>query len=169
MCKQSSSTRFLGNRRIPSRVRFQEDHLEERYEVETLSEQDKMAKWMSRADFCAIHADVQRVVQEISMARSTISNSGGDDDDKRHEEEKCFRGLEHIVSSHRKVEIQSFIQDLLEMQEESKYLGVSGEDGFQYFSERNSKRALERALQLANQDATEARGVYAESLALLEQ
>lgn len=159
MCKQSSHT-AIGQHHV-TRVRFQEDHLEERFELEIISDQEKTARWMTRADFSAIHADVRRVVQEIIVARSSY------DSDER--DEKCFRGLEPIVSGNRKTEIQSFIQDLLEMQEECKYLGISGGKGLQCFSENNSKRALQRARQLADQDASEARSVYAESLVPLKQ
>ena len=160
MCKQSSH-RASGQHRVP-RVRFQEDHLEERFELEIVSDQEKVARWMTRADFSAIHADVRRVVQEIIVTRSSY----GSDDGRG---EKCFRGLEPIVSGNRKTEIQSFIQDLLEMQEECKCLGISGGKGLQCYSENNSKRALQRARNLADQDASEARIVYAESLVPLKQ
>jgi hypothetical protein len=134
-------------------VRFEEDKLEERFELE-ISDQERMAKWMSRADFLAIRQDICSAIQDTFCSRQYQ-----EDDDER-----CFRGLEAIVSSCRKVEIQSFIQDLLEIQEDYKALGLMGPAGLKSYSENNSRDATERARIIAKQDASEARRVYAEWL-----
>ena len=154
MCKYSASSADVAVAACKKNVRFQEETLEERFELQ-ISDQEKTATWMTRADFRAIHADVRQAVQE-----SVVLNRMRDGDDQS---EKCFRGLEPIISSYRRVEIQAFIQDMLEMQEECKILGIPGWMGLQCFSENNSKPALKRALQLADQDASEARRVYAEA------
>jgi hypothetical protein len=149
-----SSTVVLASAVTPRKqVRFEEDKLEERFELE-ISDQERMAKWMSRADFLAIRKEICSAIQE-----SLVSRHYQEDD-----EERCFRGLEAIVSSCRQVEIQSFIQDLLEMQQDYKALGLMGPAGLKNYSENNSRGATERARIIAKQDATEARRVYAEWL-----
>lgn len=134
-------------------VRFEEDKLEERFELE-ISDQERMAKWMSRADFLAIRRDICTAIQDSFFSREY----------QEDDEERCFRGLEAIVSSCRKVEIQSFIQDLLEMQQDYKVLGLMGPAGLKNYSENNSRDATERARIIANHDAQEARRVYTERL-----
>ncbi|CAB9526244.1 expressed unknown protein [Seminavis robusta] len=140
-------------------VRFQEEKLEELFELELVSDQDKKAKWMTRGEFKAIHADICQAVEDTCFSRHYKE----DDDDK------CFRGLEAIISSCRRVQIQSFIQDLLEIQEDYKQLGLLGPAGLQNYSENNSRDAKEKARLIAEVDATEARRVYAELFASQQQ
>ena len=83
-------------------VRFEEDKLEELYELDIFDNEQK-AKWMSRADFRAIQFDICRTVRETFVGQSYNSLD---------EDETCFRGLEPIAQSYRKVEIQAFIQQV---------------------------------------------------------
>jgi hypothetical protein len=132
-------------------VRFEEDKLEERFELE-ISDQERIAKWMSRADFLSIRRDICNAIKENFFSQQY----------QQDDEERCFRGLEAIVSSCRQVEIQSFIQDLLEIQHDYKTLGLMGSAGLRNYSENNSRDATERARIIAKQDAHEARRVYTE-------
>ena len=147
---------------------FEDDKLEERFELE-ISDQERKAKWMTRSDFRAIHLDICHAIQECFVRRTSSqlfddeSYYNSNDDSNNSNNEKCFRGLEALVSSGRKVEIQAFIQDLLEMQEELRDLGHLGPKGLHDFSENHSKPAIERARRVADKDASEARRVYAES------
>jgi hypothetical protein len=151
MCNSTCGAASAVNPR--KQVRFEEDKLEERFELE-ISDQERMAKWMSRADFLAIRKDICSAIQDSFFGRHYQND----------DEERCFRGLEAIVSSCRRVEIQSFIQDLLEMQQDYRTLGLVGPAGLQNYSENHSRDATERARIIAKQDATEARRVYAEWL-----
>lgn len=147
-------------------VRFDGENLEQRFVLEISSEERK-AKWMSRADFRAINREISHAVQESFVRRSAHAFDYGDADsdsiNNETDQEKCFRGLEAIISSGRRVQIQSFIQDLLEMQEELRELGLPGKE-LQDFSENHMsvKAARERARRMADKDACEARQVYAE-------
>ena len=157
--------------RHKKQVRFQEEKLEELYEIE-ISDQERRAKWMTRADFLAIHADVRRAAKEYDVISTSTSyyddlttSSSDDEEEGDFNDQDYFRGLETIFSSHRRIEVHSFIQDLLKMQEDYRYLGgLLGSKGLQYFSENNSRIALQRAQQMADRDAFEARRVYAERL-----
>ena len=137
-------------------VRFEDDKLEERFELELFEEDEPSVRWMTRADFRAIRCDICRAVQDCNFGSRSYVDDEGDD---------CFRGLEGIVSS-RKVQVQAFVQDLLEIQEDYRAYGLSFSDSsdLQMFSENHSKSARERARILADRDAMEARRVYAESM-----
>lgn len=137
-------------RTAKKQVRFEDEKLEERFELELMDEEPN-ATWMSRADFRAIQCDIFHAVQNCLGRRSYLD-----------EENHCFRGLEAIVNG-RKIQVQSFIQDFLEMQEDYKAYGLSYDAiGLHRFSENNSRSARERARSMADQDAWEARRVYAE-------
>lgn len=135
------------------RVRFNDDRLKVEFQLESDSHVNE--KWLSRADFKAIHLNIFSALDATYLNRTVCASQ---------EEEDTYRGLESLDSCRRQM-ITHFVQDFLEIQEEYRVLGFNFES-LAGFAVNNSKSSRERARLTADQDASEARSVYGEPLLL---